>query len=108
MRRSVVAGTRRWSPSRRPTWRRSAWGGGGDGAIRAGVTNRGVYDRRPIPPKVLDRLRDRTPTFEGVSTHWIVARDRIGSLAGLIGRADALMFGDRSMRLAFLSKVRFD
>jgi nitroreductase len=87
------------------------WRGGegeGDEAIPARVTNRRVYDRRPVPPKVLDRLRDRTPTFEGVSTHWIVARDRIGSLAGLIGRADALVFGDRSMRLAFLSKVRFD
>jgi hypothetical protein len=79
-----------------------------DALIAARVTNRRVYDRRPLSPEVLDRLRSDAPIFEGVSTHWLVGRDRIALLADLIGRADALMFGDRSMRLAFLSQVRFD
>ena len=41
-------------------------------------------------------------------THWILGADRLAKLARLIGRADATMFGEASMRRAFLSKVRLD
>jgi hypothetical protein len=44
----------------------------------------------------------------GVRAHWIVGADRLAKLARLIGRADAAMFGEASMRRAFLSKVRLD
>ncbi|HMB08165.1 MAG TPA: hypothetical protein VKP69_31090 [Isosphaeraceae bacterium] len=83
-------------------------GGGGVEAITARVTNRRLYDRRPVPTEALEQLRRETPTLDGVSTHWIIERDRLKSLADLIGCADALMFGEPSMRRAFLSKVRFD
>jgi hypothetical protein len=79
-----------------------------DPAIAARVTNRRPYDGRPLPPEVIAELRRRTPQLNGVRTHWIHERDRIRLLASLIGRADALMLGEPSMRRAFLENVRFD
>ena len=79
-----------------------------NGAITARVTNRRLYDGRPLSPEVLDRLRRETPILEDVGTHWIVDRERLTTLARLIGRTDALMFGEPAMRRAFLSQVRFD
>jgi hypothetical protein len=72
------------------------------------VTNRRPYDGRPVPDDVLARLKERTPPLEGTATAWVVGRERLGPLADLIGRADALMFGESSMRRAFLHNVRFD
>jgi nitroreductase len=72
------------------------------------VTNRRVYDGRPVPPEAFDRLMRETPDLRGVKTHWILGRDRLAALARLIGRADATMFGNAAMRHAFLSKVRLD
>jgi nitroreductase len=79
-----------------------------DPAIAARVTNRRSYDARPVPPEVLAELRRQTPQLDGVRTHWIHQRDRIDSWASLVGRADALMFGEPSMRRAFLKNIRFD
>lgn len=72
------------------------------------VTNRRSYDGRPVASEVLERLARQTPEFDGVRTHWITERDRIGAIGSLIGEADAVMFGNGAMRQAFLSKVRFD
>lgn len=77
-------------------------------AIRARVTNRRLYEGRALPVEQLERLRNATPVLEGVATHWITGRERVAALAELMGRADALMLGDPSMRRAFLGKVRFD
>jgi len=79
-----------------------------DSAITRRVTNRRAYDRRPIPPDVLERLQEQTPDFEGVRTHWICDRARLDRLADLVARADAMMFGQPSMRQAFLENIRFD
>lgn len=83
-------------------------GEGGEAMLAARVTNRRLYDGRPLGASFLERLRSATPILEGVATHWITGKERLATLADLIGRADALMFGDASMRRAFLSKVRFD
>jgi nitroreductase len=72
------------------------------------VTNRRAFDGREVAADVLSRLAAECPPIGGASTHWIVGRDRIEAFAGLIGESDAAMFGDPSMRQAFLSKVRFD
>jgi hypothetical protein len=72
------------------------------------VTNRRLFDRRPVSGAVLDRLIGATPDLGSVRTHWIVGAERLARLARLIGRADAAMFGEASMRRAFLSKVRLD
>ncbi|HEV3120449.1 MAG TPA: hypothetical protein VGY53_01035 [Isosphaeraceae bacterium] len=76
--------------------------------IRARVTNRRVFDGKAIPTDRVGRLALEVQEFNGVSTHWIVAKDRISALAQVIGRADATMFGEPSMRRAFLANVRFD
>jgi molybdopterin/thiamine biosynthesis adenylyltransferase len=76
--------------------------------IAARATNRRPYDGRPIDPGVLAELQHQTPDLSGVRTLWIGDRDRIASLARLIGRADALMLSEPSMRRAFLDNLRFD
>jgi hypothetical protein len=86
----------------------ATWPARWDGAPPDRVTNRRPYDGRSIADDVLGRLALSSPPIDGVTTHWIADRGRIGALADLVGRADAMMFGDPSMRRAFLSKVRFD
>ncbi len=76
--------------------------------ITARVTNRRHYEGKPISPEVLADLTRRTPELDGIPTYWIADRERIAGLARLIGRADALMFGEPSMRHAFLSNIRYD
>jgi nitroreductase len=77
-------------------------------AVTVRVTNRRPYDGRPLPADTLARLTQATPLLHGVSSLWIADRSRLPALAVLVGRADATMFGETSMRRAFLSKVRFD
>jgi nitroreductase len=79
-----------------------------DSNFGARATNRRAYDGRTVSPQVIDRLAAASPDVEGVASLWIVGSERLTSLAELIGRADALMFGDPSMRRAFLNNVRFD
>jgi hypothetical protein len=79
-----------------------------DSTIAQRVTNRRPYDGRSVSEDVLARLKERTPPLEGVLTHWIVGRERLVPLAEVIGRADATMFGEPSMRRAFLKNIRFD
>jgi hypothetical protein len=79
-----------------------------DESLAARVTNRRLYDGRPLDRSLLQRLESATPLLGGVRTHWITGSDRLTALAPLIGRADAVMFGEPSMRRAFLGKVRFD
>lgn len=71
------------------------------------VTNRRPYDGHPVPDATLDELAaDGSP--DGVRTLWVVDRERLKHWAALIGRADAVMFGEPAMRRAFLKNVRFD
>jgi nitroreductase len=72
------------------------------------VTNRRPYDARLLSPEVLARLQAATPELRGIDAHWLADRQRLANLAVLIGRADAVMFGDAAMRRAFLANVRFD
>jgi len=77
-------------------------------ATKARVTNRRPYDGRSLPSDFVEKSGLDGNPVDGVSTHWIIDRSRIGSIAPLIGRGDALMFGEPSMLAAFLAKVRFD
>jgi len=76
--------------------------------LSARVTNRRHYDARALAAETLAALKHATPILEDVSTCWINDRQRIDRLARLIGRADAAMFGERSMRRAFYDNIRFD
>jgi hypothetical protein len=116
-----------WLPARPPALAaiRLADPGGPAGSVEpivaARVTNRRVYDGRPVSEPLLAQLRrDADPAaetvsdplpverIEGVRTHWITDRARLESLADLVARCDVLMFGEPSMRGAFLANVRFD
>ena len=77
-------------------------------AVAARVTNRRLYDGRAIAPALQQALQNATPAMYGVRTDWIADRRRLPALADLIGRADAVMFGDGAMRRAFLANVCFD
>jgi nitroreductase len=79
-----------------------------DRLLLARVTNRRAYDGRALSSETLEQLALVSPELDGIRTHWIATRERIDTLGRLIGRGDALMFGEPSMRSAFLSKVRFD
>jgi hypothetical protein len=79
-----------------------------ENAIGARVTNRRFYDGRPITSEVHRRLTEATSPLEGIVTNWITDRDRLLDLADLMGRSDALLFSQRSMRAAFLANIRFD
>ena len=76
--------------------------------IASRVTNRRNYDRRALSSHILIALQDATPDLAGVNTHWICERESIDRLAGIIARADALMFGEPSIRRAILANIRFD
>src|SRR5438477_2276967 len=71
--------------------------------VKTRMTNRRLYDELPIPTEMQLRLEKHTPILDGVRTLWIFDRDRLARLADVIGRSDALMFGEPSMRRAFLS-----
>lgn len=77
-------------------------------AIRARVTNRRVYESRPVPQEVLARLAGQTPAAEGASTHWITDPERLASFSSLLSRSDTALFTEPSTRHAFLANVRFD
>jgi hypothetical protein len=79
-----------------------------DETIAARVTNRRVYDGRPLPQEVWNDLKAQRFELEGVQVSWIEDTARIRKLGDLIGRADAVMFAEPSMRRAFLANVRFD
>ena len=84
-------------------------GEAGSDAILAGrVTNRRPYDGSPVAPELRSRLGAATAPLDGVATHWITERRRVEELAALVGRAETMMFGETSLRLSLLSKIRFD
>jgi hypothetical protein len=76
--------------------------------IAARVTNRAVYDGSPVSEKLLEALRSAATPQHGSPTYWIADRGQIETLAQFAGRADALLFGEDSMRRAFLGNLRFD
>ena len=72
------------------------------------VCNRRLYDARTVSPLILAELKQATPATHGIQTHWIADPPVLDSLASFVGDADRIMFGERSMRSAFLANVRFD
>lgn len=79
-----------------------------DPTILARMTNRTCYDARPLPPRALAQLIAATEHQHGIRVHWIDDRTRVTALAKLMGRADALMLGQQTIRRTFLANVKFD
>lgn len=86
----------------------NAPGGAIDPVLLGRVSNRRPFDGRPVPAGLVETLARAAPELEGVRTMWLSDRPRIAALAAVVARADALMFGERTMRQAFLGNVRFD
>ena len=72
------------------------------------VTNRRPYDGRPLDPAVRDRLERSGGDLPGLDVRFVTDRALVRRLADAIARGDAVMFGDHTMRHAFLGNVRFD
>jgi len=80
-----------------------------DEAIFARVTNRRVYESRPIAADVQARLlRQAADLPAGIAVHWLFDRNRLPELAEVIARADAALFSIREMRLALRANIRFE
>lgn len=77
-----------------------------DPLLQKRTSNRRRYDGGSIGESTLSNLR----TCDLASTHVAVITDTaaLGRIVPLISRADSLMLGTRSIRNAFLAKVRFD
>jgi len=85
------------------------WPAGGVGSeIGERVTNRRLYDGRPLSAPLVANLRRQTPARQGVAAHWILGRERLRPFARLIRRADEIMLGEVAFFDAFLRNVRFD
>lgn len=81
---------------------------GGCDTLKKRATNRRPYDGRPLPARVLAELRESSPPLGSVRTHWISQRERRDEIARLVGKADAILFGEQAFRDAFLGNIRFD
>lgn len=79
-----------------------------DPVIAERVTNRRPYDGRSIGVDVVSVLQQGVKSSHAVSAHWITDATERAELGKLIFRADALFFGNRVLREAFLKNVRFD
>src|SRR6476620_115471 len=76
--------------------------------LRRRVTNRKLFDGSAIPQAEIKSLEQRMVSPRDVRAVWIADPESIKSLASVIGRADALMFGIGEVRRAFLENVRRD
>lgn len=79
-----------------------------DVTIKTRVTNRRMYDRRPVPAGTVDRLETATPELEGVETCWLTRREDIDTFARMEACAFEHMYGASEMRRAIIGNVRFD
>lgn len=73
-------------------------------AIAGRCTNRRPYDGTALVPEVVAALTALSERNLEVMTD----RRSLEAAANVIGRADAILFGERAMRTAFLANVRFE
>jgi nitroreductase len=78
-----------------------------DKALLRRVTNRHLYDARPVDDATFAWLREATPPLESSRTLWF-GRERVRTLGPIVEEAETLFFGDQKSRDAALQAVRFD
>jgi nitroreductase len=86
----------------------STTSGAMDPVIAARATNRRLYDGRVLDSGVRAQLARVMPHQDSVRAIWIHERPRLARLAGVLARADAMMFAQSSFRRAIIGNVRFD
>ena len=79
-----------------------------DPVIAARVTNRRRYDRQPISREQMDEVAAGVGELAGARAIWVTDRPAIDRIAGIVRRADRMLFGISAMRRAFFENVRFD
>lgn len=72
------------------------------------VTNRREYSGALVADELLQKLKDDASGVEGATLHWITESERLRQLATLIGKTDATLFGNKTLRREFVKNVRFD
>tara|TARA_R110002049_G_scaffold285698_3_gene466862 strand:- start:5328 stop:6374 length:1047 start_codon:yes stop_codon:yes gene_type:complete len=79
-----------------------------DPAISERVSNRRTYNRQEASPSLIDQLKENVAPEGDASACWITEDDDRKQLCELIAQADSLMLSNKTIRDAFLEKVRFD
>ena len=71
------------------------------------ITNRRIYDARPLDDATLRVLRDATAARDRAQTQWF-GRERVRALGPLFEQADALFFSISRLRERQVFGIRFD
>ncbi|MCU0290408.1 MAG: nitroreductase family protein [Thermoanaerobaculaceae bacterium] len=79
-----------------------------EAAVRGRVSNRRVFDGRPLDAATRSSLERATAELPGVQVRLVTDRALVRQAADRIARGDTVMFADPAMRHAFLGNVRFD
>jgi hypothetical protein len=71
------------------------------------VSNRRVYDGRPVPEDLQKKLQGETGN-DDFKVHWVFEKEKLQQLGELLGKSDACMFSSFKVRKSFIGTVRFD
>ena len=78
-----------------------------DKALVRRVTNRRLYDSRPLDDETFAWLRDATPPLDSARTLWF-GRERVRALGALVEEAEAIVYSEPALREPALRAMRFD
>ncbi|HEY6459635.1 MAG TPA: hypothetical protein VIY73_05765, partial [Polyangiaceae bacterium] len=78
-----------------------------DKALVRRVTNRRLYDGRPLDDATFAWLQQATPALESTKTVWF-GRERVRTLGPIVAEGEALLYRDPQAREAALRAMRFD
>jgi nitroreductase len=78
-----------------------------DKALVRRVTNRRLYDGRPVDDATFSWLHEATPPLDAARTHWF-GRERVRTLGPILEEGEAAYFGESRVREAAVRAVRFD
>lgn len=76
--------------------------------IRKRTVNRRIYQSRGVDPATIASLQSELADTNRIRTLCVTAPAAIAAFAEIVSDADALMFGNRTIRAAFMQNVRFD
>jgi Putative TM nitroreductase len=78
-----------------------------DKALMRRVTNRQLYDGRPLDDATFAWLNEATPALDGTRTLWF-GRERVRVLGPIVEEGETLLYGESALREAALRSIRFD
>ena len=78
-----------------------------DKALVRRLTNRRLYDARPLDDATFAWLREATPQLDATRTLWF-GRERVRALGPIVEEGESIFYGDARIREGSLRSVRFD